>query len=94
VIRTILTLMIGAMLAFAVPTGSEAQISMPDNARLNAYGNGWVCINGFKNVAGACKEMTPKEAERNAPKVTGIHSGSFFGNITWANSVERLNYWD
>ena len=37
---------------------------MPDNAQLNAFGSGWVCRNGFKNVGGTCKKMTPEEAEQ------------------------------
>ena len=46
---------------------SEAQISIPDNAQLNAFGNGWVCSRGYRQSGNECVRVTmPDNAQLNA----------------------------
>ena len=56
--------LLSACIFTLLSTASIAQISMPENAQLNVYGNGWVCQMGFKRVSQSCIEMSPEEAEQ------------------------------
>ena len=60
------TVITGCLLAF-FSSVSEAQISMPDNAQLNAFGNGWVCSRGYRQSGNECVRVTmPDNAQLNA----------------------------
>ena len=40
--------------------------SMPENAKTNAYGNGWTCVSGFRQIRNECiKVETPPNAKLN-----------------------------
>lgn len=55
---------IPVLLTSLLPLVAVAQVMMPENAKPNVYGNGWVCSNGFKKFGNTCKKMTPEEAEQ------------------------------
>jgi hypothetical protein len=60
-----LILIIGFLLAFCSSV-SYSQSSMPKNAKLNLFGDGWVCQNGFKQSGNQCVQVTmPKNAKLN-----------------------------
>ena len=43
---------------------SNAQVSLPENAQLNVYGNEWTCSLGFNKVGDSCRKMTVEEQEQ------------------------------
>ena len=43
---------------------SQTQVVIPQNAKLNLSGNGWVCETGYKRSGGGCITMTLEEIEQ------------------------------
>ena len=43
---------------------SNSQVNIPENAKLDMYGTGWVCNRGFKKVGNGCQVMSPEEVEQ------------------------------
>jgi S1-C subfamily serine protease len=42
------------------------RVTMPENAQLNVYGNGWVCQSGFRQAGDTCVRVTmPENAQLN-----------------------------
>ena len=54
-----------AIFVFTSPP-SFSQMSIPENAKLNIYGNGWVCNSGYKRVGNGCEVVSiPENAKLN-----------------------------
>ena len=58
--------LLSACIFTLLSTASIAQISIPENAQLNVYGNGWVCKRGFRQAGDKCVRVTmPENAQLN-----------------------------
>jgi len=54
------------LLTFLSPIVSFAQVTIPENAKLNVYGNGWVCSSGYQQSGNGCIRVAiPENAKLN-----------------------------
>lgn len=49
------------LIAFSLPIGGVLGETLPENARIESYGNNWVCKHGFEKQAKKCVAISPPE---------------------------------
>ena len=53
------------MVTGAPATGAKKSF-LPQNAKINVYGNGWECVHGYKRTGNRCEEVVlPENAKIN-----------------------------